>query len=179
VTENELLDELAGPARPLSLLESAYVLGGLRWVELEGYSLLGIRSVAEANAPGAGEMQFALWAAASSFAHAWRAEQLLSLLPVSGGLPAAEVCTRSPGPRTEEAIGAFAGEMSGPERRAARYAALASWYAALVVAYERRSTFIQLSTDGPLVTTLLRVLADLRSVTAALGLISTSTVRKA
>jgi hypothetical protein len=145
-----LLDELGGPARPLSLLELAHVVGSLRWVELQAFARLGGEATSGALPP-----PLAVWASSASLAHAWRADQLLSLLPASTGLPSPEECTTAGGPAVE----AFVGRL----RAASASTATAAWYAELASAYERRAEFAHPAADGAAARTFVRLAADIRS----------------
>lgn len=77
--------------------------GGLVHTELALFELLG------AKAPACADDGVASFLAAAALAHAWRAEQLAELLPVSLGLPDAAACTLSPGRTAEEALAVLAG----------------------------------------------------------------------
>ena len=149
----DLWDELAGPRRPLFLVELAGVLGGLVYVELAGHERLGRLAASLARS---GDAAGAVWASAASLAHAWRAAQLERLLPVSRGLPDAASVTVCPGPATAEWVERL--ELSNVDRL---YAELSGFYAELSAAYARRLAFVHASADGPVVTTLERLVADL------------------
>ncbi|MGH9298051.1 MAG: hypothetical protein ACRDZP_08770 [Acidimicrobiales bacterium] len=104
-----LLDVLAGPPRPLSLVELARVLGGLRWLELQGFERWGRLAIEPWDKAVAG------WASGASLAHAWRASQLEALLPVSVGLPSASQSTCPHSPELEEtAAETLPGDPVGP-----------------------------------------------------------------
>ncbi len=88
----------------LGIEHSARVTGGLRFVELSLFRLVG----ASAGDPGLGDDEVACYLAGAALAHAWRAEQLGALLPVSAGLPGAEACTVCPSPAARAALAAVA-----------------------------------------------------------------------
>lgn len=100
--EEALLGSLAGPERPLTLLESAAVLGGLRFVELSAFVRLGSLARDGDLAPAA-----VVWSAEASLAHGRRASDLEVLLPVSAGLPSAAECTKSPDGEVTAFLGAL------------------------------------------------------------------------
>lgn len=155
-----LLEELAGPPRSLSLIESGRVLGGLRWVELEAFRTLG-QLAAEVKAPQGGS-ELAVWASGSSLAHAWRAEQLESLLPVSAGLTGAEECTASPGSTVTDWVVSLVpavcdGDIYSP-------GGVQNWYTVLAGAYELRAAHPHPSADGAVIRSLRRLAADVRLV---------------
>lgn|GEM_PF-1305976 len=147
-----LVEAMAGPARVLTLEEWAAALGGLRFVELSLFELLGAASVA-AGTPAA----VASWAAAASGQAAWRAEQLEGLLPVSVGLPPPSAVTVAPG----EAVASSLSDLA--RTRADGLAAEMSgrWYPALSQAYGRRAGTLSPAADRPHAVVLARVLADL------------------
>lgn len=84
--------ELAGPSRPLGIVDLATRLGGLRYLELVSYERLG-RLAAEGDM----SVSLALFMAKAALAHAGRGDLLGSLLPVSPGLPDAAELTVCPG----------------------------------------------------------------------------------
>lgn len=141
----ELPALLSGPPRPLSLRESARVLGGLRHVELSAFSRLG-----EAATSGSLPARAAALSSAASMGHAWRAAQLEALLPVSAGL-ADEAWTASPGEAAEAALEELATAPLG-ERE--------GFYHGLEEAYRRRLTHTQEATDGAVFRTLRRLCDD-------------------
>ncbi len=152
----DLLEALAGPARPLSLLESARALGGLRWVELASFELLG-RLAAGGGDAGSLDASAAVWASGASLGHAWRANELERLLPVSVGLPSAAECTVAPGRLVEGFVGELARHVAAPGE------GLACFYDLLVSAYEVRAAHPLEAADGAVVRTLGRLVADLRN----------------
>lgn len=141
---------LGGPARQLSLVESAAALGSLRWLELEGHARLGRAAAGEDLAPGA-----AVWASGAAMAHAWRAGELGRLLPVSAGIPDAGESTRP----ASEAVARRAEDLE-QALSAGSDADLVSWYGGLAEAYRRRVAHASASADGPLVRTLNRLASD-------------------
>ncbi len=153
---DDLLEALAGPARPLGLLESARVLGGLRWVELTSFELLG-RLATGAGEGGPLDAATAVWASGASLGHAWRAHELERLLPVSAGLPSAAECTVAPGRLVEAFVEALARHVAVPGE------GLASFYDLLVRAYEVRAVHPLEAADRAVVRTLGRLVADLRA----------------
>jgi hypothetical protein len=163
-----LLEQLAGPRRPLSLLELGRVLGGLRWVELEAFRVLGERAKvmpAEPGEPGLAVHPgpaLAMWASASSMAHAWRALQLEALLPVSVGLPTARECTGSPGPAATDWVASLGSAVAGTDDDGR--GVVVGWYGVLAEAYGLRVGNSHPSADGPVVRTLGRLGADVLSV---------------
>ncbi|MHB8245709.1 MAG: hypothetical protein ACYDGN_10220 [Acidimicrobiales bacterium] len=162
MTRAQLREELGGPARPLSLWETARVLGGLRWVELQGFEVFG-RLGATAGVPAsADEPSVGVPASAASLAHAWRAAQIESLLPVSSGLPGADECTREPSPLVGEWVGGLRSATAAPSDGLA--AAVRSWYGDLEAAYEARLAHVHPGADGPVQRILGRLLADLRGL---------------
>ncbi|MHB1986580.1 MAG: hypothetical protein ACYCSF_01135 [Acidimicrobiales bacterium] len=148
------------------MLELTRILGGLRWVELEGFALLGRLAVAGLPPPGplrARKAELAVWASASSLAHAWRAGQLEALLPVSVGLPSLRESTGPPGAAVAEWTGLLS---SGVEQEAEKPpGAVSRWYELLAAAYETRAAHAHPSADGPLTRTLERLVANVHAVT--------------
>lgn len=144
-------------AAGLGIVASARVTGGLRFVELACFELLG-RSAPECAWPaGAGFL------AAAALAHAWRAGQLAELLPVSAGLPGASACTASPGPAADEAISLLC-ELSSAAPGAFVHAVVQLLYPALDASYAGREQSLQEASDAALARTLRRVRADLAEV---------------
>jgi hypothetical protein len=140
-----VVDELAGAVGPLPIERLAFVVGGLRWVEMRGFEVLGrLATGPEEIAPAA-----RVWASSASLAHAWRAAQLEALLPVSVGLPRAEKCTRAPGPLTAQWCGRLGLEQAS------------SLQAVLAAAYARRAGDLRPGADDPVAGTLARLVADL------------------
>jgi hypothetical protein len=149
----ELACDLAGAPRALGLVEWGFVLGAMWRVELGLFERLGRCSVG-APVPAA----VAGWAMGASFAAAWRAEQLASLLPVSVGLPGrAEV--------TSAAAGSVAGALDGLAEIADAELPLETasyWYPALASAYELRAAHLSPAGDGPHGVVLERLVGDVR-----------------
>ncbi len=158
-----LLDQLSGPCRALSLLESARVVGGLRWVELGAFASLG-RAATSGGLPP----ELAVWASGASLAHAWRAGQLHSLLPVSAGLPSAAEATKPPGEDVAELVESLAPPSAATGSPSSGDGpALFRLYAALTAAYERRAEFAHPSADPPAVRVFVRLAADTRRIAAS------------
>ena len=160
------LANLGGPSRPLTLLESARVLGGLRWVELEAFKMLGAFAVSPPGSgfgPGSGPgPEITQWASGSSLAHAWRATQLEELLPVAAGLPGAEECTTSPGLAAGQWLATLRAGLVGVDAGAAE--SVPEHYGQLAAAYELRASNAHASADGPVLRTLERLSGDVRSI---------------
>lgn len=158
------LVSLAGPARPLTLRESAAVLGGLRFVELASFRRLGRLASGRA---GAISPAGAVWAAESSLAHARRAAELEALLPVSSGLPDAEECTRSPGAEVSALVADLekVGDPSSPEQASP----LDALYLALAQAYAFRAAHASPAADRAQRRVLERARQDVEEVTRALA----------
>jgi len=151
VATEELAAELAGPLRPLTLIESAGVLGGLRYVELRLFTVLGRR------APIATPAEAALWAASASLAAVRRAGELAVLLPVSKGLPDADTLTRPPGNLAEAALA----DLEAAEAERTLVARTAHpLYAALAGAYGSRADAAAPAADAPAAAVLSRLAAD-------------------
>lgn len=163
-------------SRPLTLLESARVLGRIRYVELAAFERLGRR------APSATSPPAAAYLSGASLAHAWRAALLEDHLPVSQGLPGPAELTRSPGDPVDQVLRllgppASPGDKPGPgaddgpdqgtypgadgELVAALVGVL---YPAMLAGYERRIALASPAADPPLVRTLRRATADLAAV---------------
>lgn len=150
----QALEALAGPSRPLSLHESARVLGGMRWVELEAFVALGRIAGREETAPG-----LAIWSSSSSLAHGRRAAELGDLLPVSLGVPGREESTTQP----DRSVSDWAASLSGLATMGPDGAAgVESWYRVLAEAYDHRASHPHPSADGALVRTLGRLAANVR-----------------
>jgi hypothetical protein len=145
--------ELSGPARPLTIEEMAFVLGGFRFVELSAFERLGRLASEERSL----EPAVVTFASAASMAHAWRAAQLEELLPVSVGLPGVDECTRPQGPQSRH----FVAELS--------LEGAASWYRTLAAAYRRRAGHAHPSADGPIIRVLRRLEADILAVAGDIG----------
>ena len=167
-----LAEALAGPDRVLTLEEWAAALGGLRYVELALFELLGRAALGGAGpgdagpgGAGPGGAGYASWAGGASLQAAWRAEQIERLLPVSVGLPPAGEVTVAPSEQVASALEAL-GLLSGPEL-AAKVGA--TWYPALLAAYRRRSEALSEAADGPHGLVLVRVIADLEAAASHLA----------
>ncbi len=133
-------------------------------MELEAFGTLGKFAVARQGAAGAPEL--AVWASGSSLAHAWRAEQLESLLPVSVGLRGADECTMSPGGVVSEWVAGLVRACSVGDGAPIVPGGADNWYGLLAGAYERRAAYAHPSADGPIVRVLGRLAADVRCVAA-------------
>lgn len=175
---DRLVSELAGPARPLLMLDVGPALGGLRFVELALFEWLG-QAAATLE-----EDHEAAWASAASFRAAWRASQLEGLLPVSVGLPNAELATAPSGPLVAGSIAELAegrqpdpvpgvGRQpgAGPARRRPGEVpdVASSWYDTLLAAYRHRLVWTAPAADGPLERVLCRLVADLEAERTAVG----------
>jgi len=141
---------------PLTLLESADLLGRYRYVELAAFAVLGERSARCERAA------LAVYLSAASRAHAWRAELFERQLPVSAGLPGVGECTRSPGPEVDEAL-ALLGSAAEDDLLPMLLDAL---YPAMLDAYGARLAAAAPASDGGLVRALRRAVADLEAVLA-------------
>ncbi|HLI45040.1 MAG TPA: hypothetical protein VKU92_11320 [Acidimicrobiales bacterium] len=133
----------------LSLLESARALGSLRWLELEGHARLGALAAGGSLPP-----RTAVWASGASLAHAWRAEQLRELLPVSAGLPGVDESTRA-----SASGGALARDLE-VALRSADSGALSRWYRALSAVYAALSEGVGVAGGAPARRMLNRLAAD-------------------
>jgi hypothetical protein len=154
---------LAGPDRPLTLLESARVFGGLRHLELELFTQLGRR------APEAQSPSVTVWASSASMAAAWRASLLEGLLPFSKGLPGLEESTRSAGPLTDAVLGRL--EAAATDETLAAFVA-GELYPALLAAYGSRGDGLAPAADEPVRLALSRLTADLSyQLTSVKGLL--------
>lgn len=137
-----------------SLLTTARLLGRMRYVELAAFSRLGRR------APTAGEAALAGFLAGASLAHAWRAAQLETHLPVSTTLPGPDELTVSPGPHLEAALDLLDRADDGP-----LLTALAEvLYPAMLAGYDARRAVASPASDPPLRRTLGRVRHDLAAL---------------
>lgn len=133
---------LRGPDGPLPLILAASVLGELCRLELSLFAWLG-----EA-APSCGSPEEVVWASSASLRAAWRASQLETLLPVSVGLPRADV---APAPSGLSSAHGVVTEVA------------TTWYKVLAAAYSFRLDRLSSAADGPLERVLQRVLADLEA----------------
>jgi hypothetical protein len=142
---------------PLTLIESADLLGRYRYVELATFAALGERAK---SAESAGVQRFL---AGASLGHGWRARIVEERLPVSVGLPGTEASTRSPSPFVDQAIAVLVGP--GPDGDLLE-ALLGAFYPAMLVAYDARIALAAPAPDGPIVRALGRIRHDLATVTA-------------
>jgi hypothetical protein len=152
---------------PLSLLESAQVLGRMRYVELAAFERLGHRAHATTIAP------LATFLSGASLAHGWRACLLEDHLPVSAGLPGAAELTVSPSAGIDAALGLLGpaswevqgGPSEPPPGDAELLAALTDvLYPAMLAGYERRLALASPACDLALSRTLSRIISDLATV---------------
>jgi hypothetical protein len=142
---------------PLTLHESAGLLGRYRYVELLLFELLGER------APRAARAEVAIYLSGAARAHAYRAELFEAQLPVSVGLPDAAALTISPGPGLEAALrelagldddGVLLGELLGV------------WYPAIYSAYLAHLEACSPAADPPIRRRLQRAGADVTQLIA-------------
>jgi len=142
---------------PLTLGQSADLLGRYRYVELAAFGAVGAR------ATGAHAPQIVRYLAGAAAAHGWRARQIEERLPVSVGLPGTEECTRSPSVIVDQAIALAVEPGSDDEVVAALVAGL---YPAMADAYRDRMAAASWASDAPVVRAIGRVLDDLEAVMA-------------
>jgi hypothetical protein len=147
----ELAESIAGPRRRVGIEEWAWTVGGFVYVELALFRLVG-RAATSGEPAGT-----AAWASGVSMRAAWRAEQLLHLLPVSVGLPSRETVTAAPSEAVAEAVEEL--ESAGPEE--VRREVSTIWLPALRSAYATRIALAEAPSDGPHALTLRRLVADL------------------
>jgi hypothetical protein len=160
------------PPQPLTLLQSADLLGRYRYVELGLFAVLGRRgATAEQGA-------VATYLAGASRAHGFRAELVAARLPVSVGLPGIEASTRSPSTHVDDLLWAVAEE---PDDAAVLAALCAVIYPAMTAAYTAHLARCTPAADPPVARMLGRLLADLTEVARAGSEVSTAspTVRLA
>ncbi|HWD24953.1 MAG TPA: hypothetical protein VG368_05785 [Acidimicrobiales bacterium] len=138
--------------RPLTLLESADLLGRYRYVELAAFAAIGAR-VTKSTAPDAQR-----YLASASLAHGWRAGTVEARLPVSVGLPGTDALTRSPSPQVDRVL-ALCVE-PGPDV-AVLDALVRGLYPAMAAAYRERISVGSSVSDGPVVRALGRIVTDL------------------
>jgi hypothetical protein len=141
--------------RPLTLLESADLLGRYRYVELEAFALLGARASSTSEPAVAGFL------AGASLAHGWRAGLIEERLPVSVGLPGAAACTRAPSPEVDAALAAIVAAGDDAE---VLDGLLGGLYPAMGAGYAERLAVASPAPDPPVQRLLGRVLADLDAV---------------
>ncbi len=147
---------------PLTLLESADLLGRYRYVELSLFSALGRRALSC-------EPQLAVYLSGASLAHSWRAGEVESRLPVSVGLPGVVALTRSPAPEIDEAVEVLVGEGAGSD---VLDALLGAFYPAMESAYEERAAAASPVADAPVLRLLARLRADLAALRREGSLVS-------
>lgn len=139
---------------PLSLLESADLLGRYRYVELAAFVALGER------ATHCSESSVASYLSGASLAHAWRARLLEERLPVSVGLPGAVASTRAPSLDLDAALATLVAGDDGDVLDGL----LGALYPAMVAGYVDRLAVASPAADPPIVRMLGRLLADLDAV---------------
>jgi len=137
---------------PLSLAESADLLGRYRYVELALFHALGAR------ATSAAEPAVVLYLAGAARAHAWRARIIEERLPVSLGLPGTEASTRSPGASLDAAVALLVAPAPDGELVHALVDVL---YPAMTASYTAHLGLARPVSDAPVVRALGRVLVDL------------------
>ena len=141
-------------SRPLTLLESADLLGRWRYVELAAFAHLGRR------APACEAPALSAYLAGASLAHGWRAGVVEELLPVSAGLPEPGTCTRAPSLELVEAL-ELAVDGDDVDLLDALLGAL---YPAMAAGYAERLAVASPAADPPVVRAVGRLLADLDAV---------------
>ncbi|HXZ83216.1 MAG TPA: hypothetical protein VED84_05655 [Acidimicrobiales bacterium] len=141
---------------PLTLEETADLLGRYRYVELTLFTRLGAR------APACGDAKLVVYLAGASRAHGFRAALVESLIPVASGLPDAAALTRSPGRHCDEALDVLDGPGDDDELLDALVACV---YPAMAAAYAEHLVAAPGPADPATRRTLHRVLADLDDVT--------------
>lgn len=137
---------------PLSLLESASLLGRYRFVELQLCAALGERAQS-CSLPSA-----VCFLAAASRAHGARAGWLEERLPVSVGLPDAEQLTRTPSDAVELAVETVVSDGEDADVLDGLVGAL---YPSMAAGYGERLACASPAADPPVVRVLGRLLADL------------------
>jgi len=147
---------------PLTLHQSADLLGRYRYAELAAFERLGRR------APACSHAGVAAFLSEASLAHAWRARLVEERLPVSVGLPDAAASTRSPGSFLDEALDELAAPGAGAEGDLELLdALLGALYPSMLAGYAARLEIASPSADPPVVLALGRAAADLERVTSA------------
>jgi len=142
---------------PLTLLETADLLGRCRYVELSLFGRLGAR------APSCADAALVVYLSGASLAHGFRAGLVESLLPVSAGLAGAEAWTRTPGGHLDEALDVLVGPGADEELLDALVGVV---YPAMAVAYAEHAAAASGPADTAVRRVLRRVLADLDGLTA-------------
>jgi len=141
-------------SRPLTLLESADLLGRWRYVELAAFAQLG-RRASECATPA-----LSAYLAGASRAHGWRAVLVEELLPVSAGLPGPESWTQAPSREIDEAFVAVVG---GDDAEVLD-ALLGAVYPSMAAGYAERLAVVSRAADPPVVRAVGRLLADLDTI---------------
>jgi hypothetical protein len=144
-------------SEPLTLAETADLLGRCRYVELAFFTRLGAR------APACGEAALVVYLAGASRAHGFRAGLVESALPVAASWPDATGFTRSPGSRLDEALDVLVGPAGDEELVDALVGVV---YPAMVSAYASHLELAAGPADAATRRTLRRLLADLADVAA-------------
>lgn len=140
---------------PLTLLESADLLGRYRYVELAAFAALGER------ARSCSDPALACYLAGASLAHGWRARQVEERMPVSVGLLDVAACTRSPSPEVDEALALLAGPGDDADVLDGLLGAL---YPAMDEGYALRAVAASPACDPPVVRLIGRLRCDLDAV---------------
>jgi hypothetical protein len=148
-------DLVGDGTRPLTLVESSAALGAFRYVELALFRVLGERATT-ATPP-----EMAVFLAAASRAHGWRAGLFEEALPVSKGLADATASTVSPGKPTERVLACATAEGPAGELLDALLGAV---YPSIVAAYSQRLAAASPVCDGPVIRRLRRAVDDLAAV---------------
>lgn len=150
------LDETASDP-PLSLVESARMLGAYRWIEFRLFEVLG-GWVATESDPDA-----RLFFDAQSKQHAWHSELWAERIPVVDGLVDVDQVSVAPGPGVEHLLGTISGA-AGPEHGGGtlmRLVAMARVISPrLVSGYRSHLMNAREVTDAPVIRALRLVLTD-------------------
>jgi hypothetical protein len=141
---------------PLTLAETADLLGRYRHVELSLFARLGGR------APSCEDAAVVVYLAGASRAHGFRAGLVEPLLPVSDGLPRAAELTRSPGERFDEALEVLTAGSDGELLDAL----VGTFYPAMAAGYAEHLAVAVSPADAAVHRMLRRLLADLAATTA-------------
>jgi hypothetical protein len=143
---------------PLTLLESADLVGRYRYVELLAYRVLGER------ASCCSDPRILVFLESSSAAHGFRAGLFEARLPVSVGLPAAVECTHSPHPSVDRVFSLL---VDNDDDGAVAAVLLGEVYPTMAAAFRRHLLAASPYSDPPIVRALDRALADLLSTCAS------------
>ncbi len=142
---------------PLTLAETADLLGRYRHVEFSLFARLGER------APSCEDAAVVVYLAGASRAHGFRAALVEPLLPVSDGLPVAAELTRSPGDRFDEALEVLA--VAGHDEELLD-ALVGTFYPEMAAGYAEHLAVAVSPADAAVHRMLRRLLADLAATTA-------------